>query len=712
MLDKERASKNGMIRNENTMELIKKTNLIAVLGLFIQHTHSVDRTIVYEAEYDLQHRIGALSEDGWSASTTRDQTGFLSYGPYARDWGEGGGQAIFRLMIDDNQADNADVVLIDIFDPAYGEVVASRYLSRRDFVEPFAYQNFSLWFSTQGRNDHDLEARVYWFDRAYIKLDKITIEMDYHQEGLPEIVNQSQTDDAEVELLVRKAIDGLGFDSDKYDAPNQRDLIFVGQYYMAWIDQTGFFGKMNGLWILNGATDSTLDFIHYDEGRVVNFLAVAERGDGQWLTGYQGAEHFEVPHTTAEVGEDTSCEGYLCNWYGLNEADSVSNPKLPHWTVCGDNSISWTKHITPIVQENRIWSFQTIYEGPLTKEGDGDGKHDGDYCHQDYLFEDGIRRPVYLQVGYEFHGDKNYFDRTYQFRNPKDNPVFGGNAWSLIGGLVITQYPESHPLKEDLFNYIKPEEQDLYHGGKLFPAQQWTYYNRWLHDEKDMRRGKDDAWAWLRQPISWAREGMSSLGHSLNLSLVGEVDNNDVGFCFCNNHQGIEVGGGVLHRYPSLLIDEDATSPMAIRRFTFPNHEPLVVFPVKYEAESDLYHQIGRVDGIGWSANTREHRRGHLIYGPYSDRWGEGLRTARFRMMVDNVTDGGQVASIDVYDYSSDEVLASKEIRRSVFFTPFEYQNIDLDFDLAGRFGHKIEVRVWWTDRSYVNVDYVEIHER
>ena len=690
---------------------IVKNSCWWILPLWMQDSFAVDQRFVYEAELDLEHVIGSYSQDGWAATTAYDEEGFLSFGPYARDWGEGGGRAIFRMKIDNVDADNLDIVHVEIYDPAYKEVVASRFISRREFEHPFKYQDFDLWFSTEGRHDHSLEARVYWYDRAFIKLDKITVEMDYHQQGLPNIVNQSESSDEHVEGLVQKAIDGLGFNPEKYDAPNQRDLMFVGQYYIAWIDQTGFYGKMNALWVLNGEQNQELDFVHKDNRRPVSFLGVAENGDGQWLKGYQGAEHFEIPHTQAEYNDDADCEGYLCNWYGVNEADRVSDPDVPHWTVCGDNSLAWTKNIEPIEQEDHIYSYKIVYEAPITKEGDGDGRNDGDFCHHNYLFSDGVRRPVYLKVGYELHGDKNYFDRTYQIRNPEGNPEFGSKAWSVIGGLVITQYTNSHPLKGDIFNHIQPENFDIRHNRKWFPAQESTLYDRQVDDSRKMNKGKDDVWAWLGQPVSWSREGKFSLGDSLRLSHEGVMDNGDVGFCFCNTHNGIEIGGGVLHQKPSLFLPGGTESPVAVRRITFPNSEPRSPFPITYEAEADLLHGFGQGDGEGWSATTAGNDSGHLIYGPYSTQWGDGKRTARFRMMLDNVTAGGTVAVIDIYDYTTDEVIALRRVRRSEFNEPFEYQDITLSFDLKGREGHLMEARLWWTDVSYLNVDYVQILE-
>ena len=55
---------------------------------------------------------------------------------------------------------------------------------------------------------------------------------------------------------------------------------------MAWLDETGFYGKMNGLWALNGNVER-LDFVLLDGERPVNGGSSASAGAGaaEWLQG-------------------------------------------------------------------------------------------------------------------------------------------------------------------------------------------------------------------------------------------------------------------------------------------------------------------------------------------------------------------------------------------------------------------------------------------
>jgi hypothetical protein len=132
--------------------------------------------------------------------------------------------------------------------------------------------------------------------------------------------------------------------------------------------------------------------------------------------------------------------------------------------------------------------------------------------------------------------------------------------------------------------------------------------------------------------------------------------------------------------------------------------------PHPYEAETTTYHRIGRADGDGWSASTASDAAGHLFYGPYANDWGDGLTQAIFTLMVDNNSaDDLVVATLDAYDSTSKEVLASRPLRRREFRGAGAYQGFSLTFSLAGRSGHAIETRVYWHDVSYMKLDKVVV---
>ncbi|NVJ23894.1 MULTISPECIES: hypothetical protein [Myxococcus] len=706
--------------------------LLAILSPAKAFPESFDRNFTYEAEADLAHEIGYADASGWAANVPNQSNGFLVYGPYATNWGAGAGKAVFRLMVDNVSSNNLAVARIEIHCHDSNRTIAAQDVLRGDFAQPFQYQEFDLWFDLTLCSSDRMEVRVRWLDRAFMNIEKVTVHIDDFVAGQPAIKNFTLSSDAHVQSLVRRAIEGLGFGTYdpvasqiRRDGPNASDLVFVGRHYMAWIDQTGFYGKMNGLWLLNGASGGSLAFLHEDPSthRPISFLGVAEDGDGAWMAGYSGAEHFELPHEIAEPDEDPngnglcdtdeSCQGSacvrrICNWYGVNEAAAVTDADVPHWTACSNNHISWARKLSATVSEQTGTSMKLVYKAPITKEADAarDGVQEGDRCHQNFLFADGVRRPVYLHVGYTLYGDRNYFDRTYQFENPAANPGFGYEIWSVIGGLVLSKLPATQPVKAGLFHAVRPDNISV--TGPVFPL---TFpADKWTVRLPPFLPVQDETWGWAGTSLSWSARGRASRGDSVKMESIGPSDNDDTGFCACYVHGGMEIGGAVLHRGISLPIAIGARSIETTRRISFPAD---YILPFVYEAEGNsLSKALGRQEGDGWSANTAADSQGHLIYGPYASHWGDGNMVAVFRMMIDVVTTGGNVATIDIYDSTSGTVLASSVIARASFAQPNTYRDFSLNFSLSGRLGHQIETRVRWHDISYLKVDRISVFDR
>ena len=514
----------------------------------------------------------------------------------------------------------------------------------------------------------------------------------------PAIDNYSASDDKRVQALVEAAIEGLGF-AESETGPQPQDRFFAGRQYLAWIDQTGFYGKMNGLWRLNGASGDELDFVVEEEGRPVNFFVPGENGDGGWPPGYPGAEHIEFPNRTPEANDNPDCAlSDWCNQYAHNEAPLITDPDIPWWSSCNGGDPAWTDVFTPIIEEAVPGGLRLVYEGPLAKEADGDGTWDSDQCHEDWLFADGVRRPVFLRVGYELFGDEPHFDRVMQFRNPAGNPEFEG-PMSLIGGFVITTYPAPHPLKE-IHRWLRPEAGDVWdngHGITLAGGQ----FN--AHDLTPT--SGDEVWGWLGQPFTMSALDGYAPGRTATLSHIGASDNGDVGVCLCVVHGGIEMGGGLLHGGISLPVAAGTTSIEARRRLALAGEEERT-----YEAEVDLSHQIGSADVDGWSASLVVDEPGHLAFGPYADDWGGISATAVFHLMVDdNTADNLDVVTLDIYDATADEVLAVRAVTRAEFSTTMTYQPFSLGADLSGRTGNVLEARVFWHDVTYVRFDKVVV---
>ncbi len=529
--------------------------------------------------------------------------------------------------------------------------------------------------------------------------------------GLPLIHDYSGASHDRVIALVRAAVNGLGFLPSSNQGPGPNDRVFVGRHYLAWIDQTGFYGKMNGLWTLNAAAGDALDFVLKDpDGRPINLFIPGEDGDGRWAMSYKGGEHVEFPNRVAEPNDNQACaQGDWCNQYGLNEAVPYTNPRIPWWSACNAGAMAFTAKVDPISVTGLSDGIKLVYEGRLVKEADGDGNYDGDFCHADELFPDGVRRPVYLRVGYELHAGMDYFERTMQLRNPAGNPTFAGDM-SLIGGFVMTEWPNAHYLKR-LWRFWRPEGHDItVNWGGNVPLYTGTFND--LSSKAPLT--SDVLVGWIAQPITLAARAGYSAGQSVTLAHVGPTDNDDVGACLCAVHGGIEMGGGLVHAGVSLPVQPGQATVEAHRRLTVPSlGTPPAPTARVFEAESNtaLGHARGRADGDGWSANTADDSAGHMSYGPYATDWGGGSGQAVFYLMVDNnLADDLVVVTLDAYDATAGQVLASREVHRKEFRSTGVYQRFAVDFGLDGRAGHRIEARVDWQDVSYVKLDKIVVN--
>ncbi len=528
---------------------------------------------------------------------------------------------------------------------------------------------------------------------------------------LPLLHNLSGASKAHIQGLTRQALNGLGFTGDA--APSPDDRVFAGRHYLAWIDQTGFYGKLNGVWVLNGKVGDALDFVLKDpDGRPVNFLAPGENGDGRWLSAYKGGEHMEFPSRVAEANDANCTPGRdWCNQYGFNEAPPIENPKIPWWSACNAGRMGFKVKMEPVYAQVRPASVELVYEGPLVKIADGDNTYDGDACNADYLFPDGVRRRVLLQAGYQLYANERYLDRTLQLINPMGNPQLKGDM-SLIGGFVVTQWPSPHYLKA-LSRYWRPESTpvSLKWGAATVSLQAaaWNDLSRQPASEGDVLI------SWAGQPFTLSASRSYLAGSSATVDHVGPdnpEDNKDVGVCLCSVHGGLEMGGGLLHADKALPIGPGQVSIVARRRFTLHNDgAPAMVRSFTYEAESaPLQHAIGRKDADGWSANTADDAMGRLSFGPYATDWGGGTVQATFYLMIDNnSSDRLEVATLDIYDATTDVVLFSRKLYRNEFRKTNAYEAFVVNVDLQGASGHRMEARVDWTDISYMRLDKVVV---
>jgi hypothetical protein len=160
----------------------QQRTLTGFIQVFRTNTSDLPRR-VYQAESSPYSQIGRPNSDGRSASAS--QVGYLQYGPYLRvdniegvrnnsgNLTAGGHSATFRLLVDNNVTNNNRLFTIDIFDASTGRQITMMDITRKMFRSASTYQDFSLDFTAiSGQN---IEARVYTWGGANVKLDRVTL---------------------------------------------------------------------------------------------------------------------------------------------------------------------------------------------------------------------------------------------------------------------------------------------------------------------------------------------------------------------------------------------------------------------------------------------------------------------------------------------------------------------------------------------------------
>jgi hypothetical protein len=131
----------------------------------------------------------------------------------------------------------------------------------------------------------------------------------------------------------------------------------------------------------------------------------------------------------------------------------------------------------------------------------------------------------------------------------------------------------------------------------------------------------------------------------------------------------------------------------------------------QWEGEGNsVGHETGRLETDGWLCQVGIDAPGkHMIYGPYDTSVPAGANTAEFRLSTDNNTaNDDPIVSIDAFDSTSGQVLASKVISRKQFSVAAQYVTFSLPFTVAAD-NHALELRVLWYGNAYTKVDWVGV---
>lgn len=496
---------------------------------------------------------------------------------------------------------------------------------------------------------------------------------------------------AQVPALVRRAIAGLGFPPN--EGPRSGDLVFVGDQYMAWVDRTGYYGKLNGLWPLNGDAAS-LDFTLVEptlagDQRPVNVFLPGEDGDGRWPVAYAGAEHYEIPRYKA---------GAHVAQAGLREANHFGSAAPETWRQCTNVDRSagrWDAELGSNDLEIRPdGSVAVSNRAPLAIVARF--RPDAYTCGSAFPFNNEQPGEMELVQGYVFDPRGSKIERNYQLlnRSPLDYRS-QTSVDKLIGGMLLTDWPRPHYLKQ--FQRYGAWDTDTLAQEERFPYAGTGQ----VGDHIDVREhGK----RWLSataKPIA---------GRSIRIEQA--TGQGDVGHCLCRAHGGVELGGSVLAKLmlPGTDRPEAPTASPIHRRDVFLDGDRArstaqVVTSRVLQAEepTETLHQVGSAEGPHWVARPGA-TAGFLYFRNYLPVPGGAIGQAAFTMGIDDVNGADEVVvRIDlVHDRAT--VIASREIRRSEFRADDVQQRVVLDFEVPAQ-GGEIEPRVTWYARSLLRLD-------
>jgi YD repeat-containing protein len=131
-------------------------------------------------------------------------------------------------------------------------------------------------------------------------------------------------------------------------------------------------------------------------------------------------------------------------------------------------------------------------------------------------------------------------------------------------------------------------------------------------------------------------------------------------------------------------------------------------FSASWAAQS-LPHLIGYAEADGWAADVSI-APSFLTYGPYTATVPVGARVGTWRMLIDvrNVPDDSVIATLDVYDSTAGQQLATRNVTRQQWAAGQAYQVFELPFTLdSSRAGHAIELRTYYQQHAYLRVEKI-----
>ncbi|WP_058304019.1 GxGYxYP domain-containing protein [Gorillibacterium timonense] len=140
------------------------------IGLKTSYSYSATGTQVF---HETGQEQTSNRQKYWTARTSIDTPNkMLAYGPYATDIPTGYNTAYYNLLVDNNTANNQDVVVIDVRDNTTGQVLATQTLTRQMWNSANSFQRFELPY-TNAVAGHSLEFRVRWLGTSLVSVSSV-----------------------------------------------------------------------------------------------------------------------------------------------------------------------------------------------------------------------------------------------------------------------------------------------------------------------------------------------------------------------------------------------------------------------------------------------------------------------------------------------------------------------------------------------------------
>lgn len=116
----------------------------------------------------------AFYERGGKAIRATTRQGFLCFGQYKTGYPTMPLKAYFSILVDNNTADDRNLLILDVYDHQSDRVIGKRVITRKDFAKANEFCLFEFDFMPPSAQAN-MEFRVYYMGHSYALADKIAV---------------------------------------------------------------------------------------------------------------------------------------------------------------------------------------------------------------------------------------------------------------------------------------------------------------------------------------------------------------------------------------------------------------------------------------------------------------------------------------------------------------------------------------------------------